>query len=76
MELLKREIIAFTKSNCINKINNDALRQKAEIIILDGTRCSFMLFLLLLRMITSELSLFITIITNDLGRYLNNIALY
>jgi hypothetical protein len=37
MDLVKKEIIEFTKRSCINKIN-DALRQKAEIIIIDSTR--------------------------------------
>jgi hypothetical protein len=36
-ELVQRDIISFIKSNCIDKITK-ALTQKAEIIIIDGTR--------------------------------------
>jgi hypothetical protein len=36
-DYVKQEIIIYVKSNCIDKINK-SLRQKAEIVILDGTR--------------------------------------
>lgn len=36
-EYVEQEIIKYIRKSCIGKIN-DALRQKAEIVILDGTR--------------------------------------
>ena len=37
MDLVEQEIISYVKHNCIGKIN-DALRQEAEVIIIDSTR--------------------------------------